>query len=143
MRSSLPAAGEIYVSGLRSSLEAALRGEMRFSAGDRALYATDSSNYRQTPIGVVVPRDIDDVMAATADAVHARHPGVPIIPSMAAGASDGVFFRAVGIPTYGVSENFISASLSSSLARWARPRVQAKIEAIELVEVSWPCWCWR
>jgi hypothetical protein len=34
-------------------------------------------------------------------------------------------------------------ALSSSLARWARPRVQAKIEAIELVEVSLPFWCWR
>jgi len=52
----------------------------------------------------------DDVMRATADGVHARHPGVPIIPSMAAGASDGVFFRAAGIPTYGVSEIFIKDS---------------------------------
>jgi acetylornithine deacetylase/succinyl-diaminopimelate desuccinylase-like protein len=52
----------------------------------------------------------DDVAAAVTDAVHARHPGVPIIPSMAAGASDGVFFRAAGIPTYGVGETFIKES---------------------------------
>src|SRR6185437_7126958 len=32
--------------------------------GSRALYATDSSNYRQVPIGVVIPRDVDDVVAA-------------------------------------------------------------------------------
>jgi FAD/FMN-containing dehydrogenase/Fe-S oxidoreductase len=49
------------------SLEAALRrrvaGEVRFDDASRALYATDSSNYRQVPIGVVVPRTIDDVVA--------------------------------------------------------------------------------
>src|SRR4029077_6395249 len=39
--------------------------------------------------------------------------------------------------------NFASASLLSSLARCVRPRVQAKIEAIELVEVSLPFWCSR
>jgi FAD/FMN-containing dehydrogenase/Fe-S oxidoreductase len=42
----------------------AVRGEVRFDAGSRALYATDASNYRQVPIGVVVPRDPDDVVAA-------------------------------------------------------------------------------
>ena len=39
--------------------------------------------------------------------------------------------------------NFASAALSSSLARCASPRVQAKIEAIEFVEVCSPFWCWR
>jgi len=52
----------------RSALEAALRrhlrGEVRFDSGSRALYATDGSNYRQVPIGVVVPRDKEDVLAA-------------------------------------------------------------------------------
>ena len=43
-------------------------------------------------------------------AVHARHPGVPIIPAMSAGATDGVFFRAAGIPTYGVSDTFMKNS---------------------------------
>ncbi len=42
----------------------AVRGEVRFDAGSRALYATDASNYRQVPIGVVIPRDTDDVIAA-------------------------------------------------------------------------------
>jgi acetylornithine deacetylase/succinyl-diaminopimelate desuccinylase-like protein len=52
----------------------------------------------------------EDVVAAVTEAVHARHPGVPVIPSMASGASDGVFFRAAGIPTYGVSETFLKES---------------------------------
>jgi len=51
-----------------------------------------------------------DVVDAVTHAVHARHPGVPIIPSMATGASDGVFFREAGIPTYGVGETFIKES---------------------------------
>jgi FAD/FMN-containing dehydrogenase/Fe-S oxidoreductase len=42
----------------------AVRGEVRFDAGTKALYATDASNYRQVPIGVVVPRDAEDVAAA-------------------------------------------------------------------------------
>jgi FAD/FMN-containing dehydrogenase/Fe-S oxidoreductase len=41
-----------------------VRGEVRFDPGSRALYATDLSAYRQVPIGVVVPRDADDVAAA-------------------------------------------------------------------------------
>ena len=40
-----------------------VRGEVRFDAGSRALYATDGSNYRQVPIGVVVPRSVADVVA--------------------------------------------------------------------------------
>ena len=40
------------------------RGEVRFDDSSRALYATDGSNYRQVPIGVVLPRDADDVLAA-------------------------------------------------------------------------------
>ena len=43
-----------------------------------------------------------DVIAAVTAAVHASYPGVPIAPSMSAGATDGVFFRGAGIPTYGV-----------------------------------------
>lgn len=50
-------------SALERELRAAISGEVRFSDGDRALYATDGSNYRQVPIGVVVPRTVDDVVA--------------------------------------------------------------------------------
>ena len=51
---------------LEASLRRHLRGEVRFDSGSRALYATDGSNYRQVPIGVVVPRDKEDVLAAVA-----------------------------------------------------------------------------
>jgi FAD/FMN-containing dehydrogenase/Fe-S oxidoreductase len=51
---------------LAAGLRAAIRGNVRFDKGSRALYSTDASNYRQVPIGVVVPRDIDDVIATVA-----------------------------------------------------------------------------
>jgi len=51
---------------LEADLRRVMRGEVRFDRGSRALYATDASNYRQVPIGVVLPRDADDVVAAMA-----------------------------------------------------------------------------
>ena len=50
--------------GLSDALRAQVRGDVRFDSSSRALYATDGSNYRQVPIGVVLPRDADDVLAA-------------------------------------------------------------------------------
>lgn len=50
----------------RKALEKELRkqitGEVRFDDGSRALYSTDASNYRQIPIGVVLPRTEEDVI---------------------------------------------------------------------------------
>ncbi len=51
---------------LERRLRATVRGEVRFDAGSRALYATDASNYRQVPIGLVVPLDAEDVEATIA-----------------------------------------------------------------------------
>src|ERR1022692_1162866 len=48
---------------LRSQIRGGSRGDVRFDRGTRALYATDGSNYRQVPIGVVLPRDAGDVLA--------------------------------------------------------------------------------
>ena len=50
-----------------------------------------------------------DVVQAVTAAVHARHPGIPIVPIQESGATDGIFYRAAGIPTYGISETFIRA----------------------------------
>src|SRR5436305_378705 len=54
----------VDVDALEADLRNNIRGEVRFSNGDRALYSTDSSNYRQVPIGVVVPRDRSDVITS-------------------------------------------------------------------------------
>jgi FAD/FMN-containing dehydrogenase/Fe-S oxidoreductase len=57
---------DIDIVRLANQLARNIRGDVRFSDGDRALYSTDASNYRQIPIGVVLPRDADDVVAAVA-----------------------------------------------------------------------------
>ena len=48
-----------------------------------------------------------DVAAAITRALHASYPGVPVFPSMSAGASDSMWFRNLHIPSYGVSPLFI------------------------------------
>lgn len=50
-----------------------------------------------------------DVMDAVRDAVSARAPGIAIMPGMSAGATDSVHFRALGVPSYGVSSLFMRA----------------------------------
>jgi FAD/FMN-containing dehydrogenase/Fe-S oxidoreductase len=62
---------------LANTLRQKIRGEIRFDLGTRALYATDSSNYRQVPIGVVIPRDKEDIIQTVA---ICREHGGPVLP---------------------------------------------------------------
>ena len=48
-----------------------------------------------------------DIVAAVTRVVHKFYPEAPIVPQQASGATDGLVFRAVGIPTYGVDPTFI------------------------------------
>src|ERR1044071_3717103 len=66
---------DVDAAALEKELLENIRGEVRFSDGDRALYSTDSSNYRQVPIGVVIPRDKRDVIQTVA---LCRKYGAPI-----------------------------------------------------------------
>ncbi|HEX9161582.1 MAG TPA: FAD-linked oxidase C-terminal domain-containing protein [Thermoanaerobaculia bacterium] len=66
----------VDAAALAAALSREIEGEVRFDDGTRALYATDASNYRQVPIGVVVPKRADDVIAAVA---LARKFGAPIL----------------------------------------------------------------
>ncbi len=67
---------QLDASVLEAALRRHLRGEVRFDSGSRALYATDGSNYRQVPIGVIVPRDKEDVLATVA---LCRDHGAPLL----------------------------------------------------------------
>src|SRR6202045_4623715 len=71
-----PKSSRTDASGLAEALRLRVRGDVRFDDGSRALYATDGSNYRQVPIGVVLPRDAEDVVATIA---LAREFGAPIL----------------------------------------------------------------
>lgn len=68
---------EIDMRSLERALRERVRGEALFDAGNRAAYAHDSSNYRQAPVAVVLPRDADDVVAALA---ACRENGAPVLP---------------------------------------------------------------
>jgi len=59
---------------LAAELRATITGEVRFDDGTRALYAVDGSNYRQVPIGIVIPKTIEDVIQTVA---LARKHGAP------------------------------------------------------------------
>ena len=61
---------------LAQALSRSIKGEVRFDPASRSLYASDLSIYRQVPIGVVIPRDTDDVIATVA---ACREHGVPIL----------------------------------------------------------------
>src|ERR1700691_5887606 len=67
---------QVDASALEEALRVEIGGEVRFDRGTRALYATDGSNYRQVPIGVVIPRDTDDVQATVA---LCRQFGAPLL----------------------------------------------------------------
>ncbi len=51
-----------------------------------------------------------DLMKLVTGLIHARFPGVPIVPAMSSGASDSMWFRARGVPSYGVSPIFMKSS---------------------------------
>src|SRR6185369_12615350 len=61
---------------LQHDLRARISGEVRFDAGSKAMYAVDGSNYRQVPIGVVIPKSKEDVVNALA---VCREVGVPVL----------------------------------------------------------------
>ncbi|HJU17073.1 MAG TPA: FAD-binding and (Fe-S)-binding domain-containing protein [Stellaceae bacterium] len=63
--------------GLAAALARRLSGEVRFDTASRALYATDLSIYRQVPIGVVIPKHVEDVEAALS---VCREHRVPVLP---------------------------------------------------------------
>ncbi|MEU1270439.1 FAD-binding and (Fe-S)-binding domain-containing protein [Streptomyces sp. NPDC005799] len=61
---------------LEAGLRAAVRGEVGFDVTSRALVTMDASNYRRVPLGVVAPRDAEDVAAVLA---VCREHGVPVV----------------------------------------------------------------
>jgi FAD/FMN-containing dehydrogenase len=65
-----------HAAALAADLRAAIEGEVRFDPGSRALYATDASNYRQVPIGVVIPRTEEDVINTISTC---RKHGAPVL----------------------------------------------------------------
>src|SRR6185503_17717197 len=66
----------VDVRRLEQALRKTIAGEVCFDDGARAVYALDASNYRQVPLGAVLPKSIDDVVAALA---VCREHGAPVL----------------------------------------------------------------
>jgi len=64
------------VEGLAQDLRETIEGEVRFDNGSRALYAAGGANYRQVPIGVVIPKSVDDIIRTVA---VCRRYGAPLL----------------------------------------------------------------
>src|SRR5687768_871228 len=62
---------------LGAALGSALAGEVRFDNAARAAYASDASNYRQVPVGVVLPRSVEDIVTTLA---LCREHGAAVLP---------------------------------------------------------------
>ncbi len=73
-----------YARALAAELRKEVSGKVRFHSRARALYSTDGSNYRQVPIGVVVPKSAEDIIRAIA---ICRRCGAPVLAAAAARAS--------------------------------------------------------
>ncbi|HEY3296528.1 MAG TPA: FAD-binding and (Fe-S)-binding domain-containing protein [bacterium] len=71
-----PSVVDVNVEALEKELRSTVDGEVRFDLASKAVYSTDASNYRQIPIGVVIPRSKEAVEAAVA---ACRHHGAPIV----------------------------------------------------------------
>ncbi len=76
--------------GLLRDLQKQVAGEVRFDAFSKMLYSTDASMYQIEPLGVVIPRHADDVVAAL---TVAREHGVPVLPR---GGGTGLAGQTVG-----------------------------------------------
>ena len=72
-----PESAAIDVTQLARSLSAAVTGEVRFDKGTLAVYSADASNYRQVPLGVVIPKHAADIEAAMR---ICRAGNAPILP---------------------------------------------------------------
>lgn len=84
-----------------------IMAELQRAAGDPAISFKDvSEGSTASPASPVRA----DFVAAVTKAMHKIHPKLPIFPSMASGASDSMWYRALGVPSYGASPVFMKDS---------------------------------
>jgi FAD/FMN-containing dehydrogenase/Fe-S oxidoreductase len=107
----------VGVEALAAELSQRITGEVRFGPGDRALYAADASNYRQVPIGVVIPKTIEDVVQTVA---ACRRHGAPIL---ARGAGTSLAGQSCNVAVVMDFTKYLHEVLEiNAEERWARVR---------------------
>ncbi len=85
-----------------------IRAELEKAVGLPAIKVTDVTGEDSIPSPASPMRP--DVLAAINRAIGSAYPGVPVFPSQASGASDSMWYRALGVPSYGASPTAIKDS---------------------------------
>ncbi|WP_223596633.1 FAD-binding and (Fe-S)-binding domain-containing protein [Pseudomonas sp. A-R-19] len=98
---------------LREKLSAQTTAEIRFDAATKAIYASEASNYRQLPIGVVIPRTIEDVVTTVKLCAAA---GLPILPR---GAGTSMCGQAVNAAVIIDASKYLNRITSIDVERWS------------------------
>ena len=100
---------------LEQHLSDTLAGEVRFDLYSKALYSTDASLYQIQPIGVVIPKDSQDVVKTVQ--IASEH-NVPILPR---GGGTSLAGQSVGQAIVLDMSKYMNALLEVNVAeRWAR-----------------------
>jgi FAD/FMN-containing dehydrogenase/Fe-S oxidoreductase len=98
---------------IAAELQRNIAGEVRFDPLSRQLYSTDASDFRMEPIGVVIPRTVDDVRSAMS--IAARH-GMAIIPR---GGGSSVSGQTVGMGMILDLSKYLNSIIDLNVAeRW-------------------------
>lgn len=109
--------GNVDLEALKQELAASLEGEVRFDRASIGMYATDSSNFREIPLGVVVPKTTDDVVKAHRICSHYRAP---------------ILNRGGGTSLSGETVNFaVVIDHSKYLTRVGEPDVERRLVTVE------------
>ena len=105
----------VDAAGFQAQLEATVEGEVRFDRLTRALYATDASVYQIVPLGVVLPRSEQDILA-TLDACRRFR-----VPLTARGGGTSQAGQAIGPGVILDASKYLNRVLEIHPAdRWAR-----------------------
>jgi FAD/FMN-containing dehydrogenase/Fe-S oxidoreductase len=99
-------ANESVMRSLEAELRRTVRGEVRCDPGSKALYAADASNYRQVPLAVVVPTDIDDLLATLA-ACHRND-----VPFLARGGGTSQSGQCVNVAVVADASKYVNRIVS-------------------------------
>jgi len=102
----------------------ATRAKLQELAGPKVTVTTN-----QPVRPTAVPTPLDPKVVGPATQVAAKHfPGVPVMPLMSTGATDGIFFQSIGIPVYGAPGMFIDRDMSGVHGLNERIRVSSLYE---------------
>ena len=100
---------------------------LRAIAGKQGITVTEIAPAKSSPPSPLDPAVVDPVGTVAAD----MWPGIPVIPEMSTGATDGLFVRNAGIPVYGVSAIAEDPGDQRAHGQDERIRVESYYDALE------------